>query len=226
MTESKAGNKKNLKLIIPIVLAVQLCLSFLLGTFLFKNNYNNAKSQTEKQVRQNAYEKTYGMTEAAYHVSNQVNISIEGIREKADLEVLAVDTKYIYIHEGNPKVWYEIPATGYFTVDLAMSEFIIDNNRMHVLAKIPDPTIKNITEDYNNVNQLLFKDGVFNGSIQQGEDLARQMYLEAHNTMLKELSLNAYYFSAAQSAAEKLIVNMIKALNPDLQSMTVDIEFV
>ena len=230
--KSTARKKRNTKTIIWIAVVVELILAVILGRFLFKNSYERNKTKTVEDIRNAAYKTVYDATEKANHVSNKVTITLEGIREKADLEVLQVDASYVYTSDEEDKsrghtIWYRIPGTGYFTVDMRMTEFIVDNERQHVLVRAPEPTITKFNENYEKIEELLFKGKtlVANGSIREGEEIAQKMVVRARIRMLKSLDTNISYYQAAKDSAKRLITNMIKALNPDMPNISVTVVF-
>lgn len=226
-------NKKNIKVIIAVVLAVQVVLAFFVGRLLFINSYQSSKDNTVSTIRKSAYDTVYNQTEEAYHVSNRATVSLDGIREKADLGVLEVQSCYLYKSDDkdrspNLSIWYKIPGTGTFTVDMRMTEFIVDNERQHVLVKAPAPAITQFRENYEGIEELRFQNNSFlsNGSIKEGTELARKMLAQAHVQLVNRLEMTQAYYQAAQESATKLITNMIKAMNPDMSSLTVDVVFV
>lgn len=231
MVPPKKAEKKDVTAIIAAVLAIQIILAIVFGVVLFRRGYQNAKNETVDKIRKEAYDTVYGQTENAYHVSNSVEISLSGIREKADLEVLQVEASYLYITDEEDKergqtIWFRIPGTGSFTVDMRMAEFIIDNERRYVLVRLPEPAITVFNEDYEHIEKLLFKDGwISNGSIKEGEEIARKMLTQAHVRMLKRFEMTQAYYSAAKDSAVRLVTNAIKALNPGIPGITVEVVF-
>ena len=176
---------------------------------------------------------SYNIAEADNHVKNRGIISIENIQEKADLEVLEVsDVEYITNEKSGDKVtsWLEVPGTGVFTVNLAMSEFVIDDMRHYVLARVPKPEIKaeNIQIDTKKVKILAYQNNhwIFdNGSVEEGEELARRQMGEAQAIIQEDVQSNERYFEIAKSSAESIIKQLIKSLNKDVANLNVEVEF-
>ena len=230
--ETNTAKKKSLIRIILIVVAIQVILAILGGSYLFKSGYQNAKNSTAGKIREGAYNTVYDATEQAYHTSNRVSISLTGLQETADLEVLKIGTSYTYISDNEDKakaqtVWYQIPGIGTYTVDMKNTEFIVDAERQHVVVNAPYPAITQFKEDYDHIRQLFYKDDRFldNGSIVEGESLARKMLTIAHVEMMKSLEANKAYNDSAEESARKLITNIIKALNPTMKELTVTVNF-
>ena len=230
--ETKAPKKKSLTKVVLIVVAIQLVLAILAGSFLFKRGYQIAKDSTAGKIREGAYNTVYDATEQAYHTSNRVSISLTGLQETADLEVLKIDTSYTYISDDEDKsraqtIWYKIPGIGTYTVDMKKTEFIVDAERQIVIVNAPYPAITQFKEDYDNIRKLYFRDDRFldNGSIIEGENIARKMLVTAHVEMMKSLESNQAYNQAAEESARKLITNIIKALNPTMENLTVTVNF-
>lgn len=221
--------KANIKTIITVVVVAQVCLAILVGAFIFKSSYENAKTNTVKQIRETAYNTVYDLTEGANHTSNRAMIALDGIRKEAALEVLEINTSYLYADAENAAknltIWYKIPGTGTFTVDLQMAEFIIDSERQHVLVKAPLPSITQFREGHP--EELEYRDDrfVFKGSIKEGEEIARKMLYQGHVEMMKSLEENKEYLEAAKASAQKLITNIIRSLNPSLKNLSVTVEF-
>ncbi len=227
---TKAQKKRNVKTIITVVLVAQVFLALFAGAYFFKSGYESAKTNTSNKIRQDAYNTVYDLTEGANHTSNRATIELDGIKEKSDLEVLQISTSYLYTSDEadqakNLTIWYKIPGTGTFTVDLQMTEFIVDAERNHVLVKAPLPAITKFREE--KAEQLEYQDDRFilHGSIQEGETIARKMLYNAHVEMMKSLETNTEYMDAAKTSAQKLITNIIKALNPSVTDLSVTVEF-
>ena len=224
---TKSGKKKDIKTIVMIAVAAQVVLAVLLGVFLFKRSYENGKNNTSDKIRKEVYNTVYEATEQANHVSNRVTVTLEGIREKSDLEVLQVESSYIYVSEnGSKKIWYSIPGSGSFTIDMRMAEFIVDEERRQVHVIAPPPAITKFDERVEDIKELFYKNtDIGNGSTQEGTRIAQQMMYKAHNQMVKDLEMNWSYFQAAEDSATRLITNTIKALNPSLPDIQVIVEF-
>lgn len=232
--------KKNISTIIGIVLAAQVVLAIIVGVLLFRRGYEQSKTGTEAHIRQTAYNSVYGITEQANHVSNDVSISLDGIREKADLEILQVDSSYIYTSDEedsarNQTIWYRFSGTGTFTIDMRMTEFIVDNERSHVLVKAPEPSITQFSENYDKVEKLLYKDNTVsilgiislnNGSVQEGEQIAQKMLALSRSKMIKQLEMTPAYYQAAEETGVRIITQLIKSINPDINKITVDVVYV
>ena len=176
------------------------------------------------------YERYYQEAESKYHVRNEVAISIGDIREVGLLEVLNVsDIEFIIQNKdrsnGNLVSWMEVPGEGTFVVNLQAAEFIIDNERRHVLVRVPEPELTNVQIIYAKVDKVLFKDDMFNGSYRQGEELARRQLSEADLLIKKEFAMNQHYYLSAQNAARSSIECLVYKMNPGISDLTVEVEF-
>ncbi len=220
---------KNITTIVAVVIVVQVVLAVLLGIYLFRRSYNDSKNNTSEKIRKDAYNAVYEQTEKANHVSNRVSIVLTDIQEKAELEVLEVESNYIYTEKevSGLNVWYRIPGTGTFTVDLRMTQFIVDGERLHVLVKAPAPAITQFRENMDGAKKLLYQDDRFlpNGSVREGEGIALRMLSEARVEMIKSLEMNQGYYQAAKESAATLITSMIRALNPKIEGLTIEVVF-
>lgn len=176
---------------------------------------------------------SYNFAEARNHVKNRGLISIESIQEKADLEVLKVsDVEYITNEKTEDKVtsWLEVPGTGVFTVNLSMGEFIIDDMRHYVLARVPKPEIKTYNIDINQekINILAYQNNHWffdNGSVDEGESIAQRQLSEAKTKIQEDILSNERYFEIAKSSAESIIKQLIRSLNENIPDIDIEIEF-
>ena len=94
----------------------------------FSNAYEDTKKNTYNQFKQKAYD----YFEAQNHVSNQATLTIGNIKEENSLEVLSVSDSWVKISDPDTDAdkttrWVEFNATGVYTVDMSVSEFIIDD---------------------------------------------------------------------------------------------------
>ena len=176
---------------------------------------------------------SYNMGEASNHVKNSGTISVESVQEKAELEVLKVsDVEYITNNKSEDKVtsWLEVPGNGVFTVDLSLSEFVVDDARHYVLVRVPKPEIQaeNIEIDTQKVKILAYENNhwVFdNGSVEEGEKLVLNQLSEAQTKIQEDIQSNERYFEIAQTSARNNIKQLIKSLNEDISDLDIEVEF-
>ncbi len=186
--------------------------------------YHQALEEQSRETYESFYESAFSAAEKKYHVSNEVKITIENIREESELEVLQVsDIEYVF-HEDNNKIWTAVRGHGIYTVDLEISEFVIDSERQYVLARIPKPRLNTAGLDYEYENYL-FKDGIFNGNTSEGVALARQDLKTAQNQLQEKLLATQAYYEMAENSAQELVEKMIRNFNPGLPGLTVEVEF-
>lgn len=222
-------------LIVFVVLAF-LCVYLVrdtinIGASALAENYSSAYLSEKDTAYKAQYQSYYEVAEKEYHVSNEVSIYIGDLKEEEKLEVLKVSDVEFIIEDkgdnsGNMVSWLEVPGEGTFVVDLKASEFIIDNERHYVLVRVPYPELTNVMIEYANVNKLLFKDDLFNGSYREGEELATQQLGEADLLIKKEFLSNQNFYLSAQKAAKSMISNLVKRLTPDVPDLTVVVEFI
>lgn len=213
-----------------ILIVVFLISALKKGVNAFQDTYKQVESQVKEEKKEEFYQKGYQAAEKENHVSNRAGISVENIKETANLEVLEVrDVEFVFQgadeNDKNITVWLEVPGTGVFTVDLQASEFIVDNKRNYVLVRVPKIELSECKVDYANVNKLRFKNDIFNDSIAVGEDIAQEMLKDGYLLIQKEFLSNQWYYNSAESAAENLITNMIKEVNFDISDLQVEVEF-
>ena len=200
------------------------------GAGALLDSYTAAYAYEKDSAYQALYQKYYDSAEAEYHVQNRASIRIGNISETGKLEVLKVSDVELIIDdsnlfEGGITSWLEVPGEGTYVVDLEAAEFVVDNDRAYVLARVPYPELTNVSIDYSNVNKILFKDDVFNGSYKQGEELARKQLSEADLLIKKEFASNERFYLNAQDAAESTIMYLIQQLNPGVENLVVEVEF-
>ena len=120
--------------------------------------------------------------------------------------------------------WLEVEGEGTFIVDLQAAEFIIDNERKSVLARIPNPELKNI--HIIRSTRRLFSDDYLNGSWSEGVDLRIKQNNEAQLRIENALLSNPYIFSNAKKVSANMIKNLVAQFNPDVPQLIVDVEFI
>lgn len=224
--------KKELKLgntifLLFVIISLGVCSFFVYQLLidplaLAKDNYDVAKDKAYNNI----YEKSYNAAEKKWHVSNDIIIEVEGVRETASLQIMKVHYVTYIMHKKEKDGVFsclEVSGSGDFTVDLKASEFIVDNERQYVLARIPDPVLKNCKTDKREM--LIFNDGMFNGNTGQGVVLAEEDLKEAERKIEAELGSNVEYFEKAQNTAITAVTNLVKQFNPGLDNITVEVEF-
>lgn len=192
----------------------------------FDSAYENAKESSKESVKTYFYDNA----EQKYHTSNVVNITVGDLKEVSNLEVLQVSAIECVVENASDNAenitsWLEVPGNSTFTVDLSAAEFLIDDYRHHILVRVPNPEISNVTIDYKNVNKLLFKNDIFNDNIQIGEEKAKEQTTEAMLLIKKEFLSNQYYFVTAKEAARSIISNRIMQWNSEIDDLVVEVEF-
>lgn len=120
-----------------------------------------------------------------------------------------------------------IPGNGVFTVNMQTSEFIVDSERHIVVARLPEPSLKRFKVDYENIQIYEFEKGSFgNGNYSEGEALADSHVKEGEQMLRTEFLSNQWYIQKAEESAQKLITELVRKLNPDVEDLKVVVEFV
>ena len=200
------------------------------GAAAVSDGYESAFASEKEASYQALYNKYYDKAEADHHVANRASIYIGNIREIEKLEVLKVrDVEFVVNNSddnsGNIISWLEVPGEGTFVVDLSAAEFVVDNERSHVSVRLPHPELTNVVIDYSNVKKLVFINDMLNDSYQVGEALARKQLGEGDLLIKKEFAANEYFYLNAEASAISSIQYIIRALNPAVAELTVDVEF-
>ncbi len=234
LPKMKRGSSKTIYIILMIVM---ITMTVIFGKDIvgsgakaLADSYNAAYASEYDATYQALYQKYFDAAEAKYHVRNEVLISIGDIKETEKLEVLKVsDVEFIVedknSNDGNITSWLEVPGEGTFVVDLQAAEFVIDNERAHVLVRAPYPELTNVSIDYGNVQKILFKDDIFNGSYKEGEELAQKQLNEGDLLIKKEFASNQNFYLSAQEAAISSIQCLVRQMNPGVDNLMVDVEF-
>ncbi len=230
--------KKGMEPTIAIVLSIVMIFAIVLifrdlvssGAKALHNSYTNAYNEQRNATYQEKYDSYKESAEEKFHVSNRVSIYVGNLKEEEKIEVLKVsDVEFIIEDKDNNDEnvisWLEVPGEGVFVVDLKAGEYVIDNERAYVLVRVPYPELTNITIDYANVQKILFKDDIYNGSYKEGEELAKQQLSQAELLIKKEFTSNQNFFKNAQEAAISTIETLVKQLNPEVDNLVVDVEF-
>lgn len=236
-----------------VISAMLLCLcvywiidTFAVGAGAAMDSFGAAKDEAADEAYQFFYDMSYDTAEKAHHVSNDVSITIGDLREEQKLEVLKVsDVAYetpepedqgwfdalianiTGIFDADVVSWLEVPGNGVFTVNLQAGEFIIDEERQYVLIRVPNPELTEFAIDYENVELLLFEEGgAFKNSAKYGVDKAMEQLQSAELTMMQNVNNNQEFYKRARESTEKMLVNLVQQLNPQLPGLVVEIEFI
>lgn len=230
----KKGTGPTVAIVISIIMIFATVLIFMdtisNGASALADSYSNAYNEQKEATYQEKYDAYKNSAEEKFRVSNRVSIYVGNLKEEEKLEVLKVsDVEFIIDdrsnNEGHVISWLEVPGEGTYIVDLKAGEYVVDNERSHVLVRVPYPELTNITIDYANVQKILFKDDFFNGSYKEGEELARQQLSQAELLIKKEFASNQNFYLNAQAAAVSTIETLVKQLNPEVDNLVVDVEF-
>lgn len=193
-----------------------------------ENTYQTTLEEVTDETAQGYYNWAFEKAEKEHHVSNEVTISIGDMEEMSKLEVLKVRDVEFIIHDGsndNLKVWTAIPGNGVFTVDMAMSEFLVDDERHVVIARVPEPKLTQCTIDSENIDVYELETGkLLNGNYSQGTERAEEDMKKGQDMIKAELS-NQQYLIQAEKSAKAFIADWIRCLNPDVDDLKVEVEF-
>lgn len=225
-----------------VISAVLLCLcvywtmdAFAVGTDAAMDSFGVAKNETADEAYQFFYDMSYSSAEKAHHVSNNASITIGDLKEEQKLEVLKVSDVAYETSEPKDRGWFdadvvswlEVPGNGVFTVNLQAGEFIIDEERQNVLIRVPNPELTEYAIDYKNVELLHFeKGGAFKNSAKYGVDKAMEQLQSAELTMMQNVNNNQEFYKRARESTEKMLVNLVQQLNPQLPDLVVEVEFI
>ncbi len=240
-TATRKNNGKVLKVLAVILIIICLAgsglLFFLFGTNAknsckesFATAYDEAKRKTYDQFKQKAFD----YFEAKNHVSNQATLTIGNIKEENSLEVLSVSDSWVKISEPDKDEdkttrWVEFNATGVYTVDMSVSEFIIDDYNNYILVKLKTPQLSHIALDTNTKAYLYkYEKGFFelNGDYDSGVKMMLNDRAEALDKLTEQLESNDANLARAKTSTESLIRTFIKNVNPGMNLKDSDIQII
>lgn len=190
----------------------------------YRTAYENNRGSTYDSFERSAY----NLAKKYYDVSSEVEISVSELEEVANLEVLdAFATAHIVQNRdksnGNVTLWLEVNGKGTFVVNLKAAEFIIDNVRHHVSVRVPYPELTDITEINRKLE--LFEDDFWNGSFKDGVDMVIAEGEKGRLQIEKALITNQEIYENAKKAAQNIISNLVKQINPNVSDLSVDVSF-
>lgn len=225
--EKKDKKRSNAYFFAIVIVLLALCtvLAYLILTIpgkIAKENYVDAA----EEAYTNIYDTSRAAAEEKWHVSNEVDIQMGEIKQNSELHVLKVyDVEYIMNSEEIDGIFscLEVTGSGTYKVDLMASEFVVDNKRSYVLARIPNPILEDCTIE--NCNILVFKDGILNGNSGKGVQLAEEDCYEAAKKIEETLNGNVEYYEKAKKAAITEVENLVRQLNPSVKALNVEVEF-
>ncbi len=198
--------------------------------------FSTARDEEREQVYNDYYEKYRDEAEKKYHVSNRAVITVDGVNEIAELEVLNVNAVGYSVEDKKDNKtavsWIKVSGTGVFTVNLKASEFLVDNERRYVLVRVPEPELTRFTT--GQAETLLYDDRalkilgttLLDGSTRQGADLAQRQAADASRDARESIRSNQRFYESAKKSAQILIENLVKELNCDVPELVVEVEFV
>lgn len=214
-------------IIFHIMLPVLISVLFLaLGIHSMKENYEIAEQNTYNTFYQTAFD----FAEKQNHVSDRVSISVDGVREVSNLEVLTVDSSEFIIKDAyqNDKTvsWLEVKGTGVFTVDLSAGEFIVDSKRKYVLVKVPKPVLSKCKvsgtgKSYFNNTSILS-----NGSVADGVQLTQTQLSEGRIKLEDSMKQSRRFHDAAMESSIHTIESLIQQWNPNIPDLQIEVEFI
>lgn len=193
-------------------------------------NYAYTKEEYETSASNKYHEIAYNKIIETHQAVNDVYITVDTIRETANLQVLTA-TERVFVkqtpdEEKNDGViyWIIFSGTGTYSINMNMCEFIVDNERHFVQARIPRPEVKiDITNEKIELEKNITK--LSDGSEARGREIMRAArergYGEISDKILGDLEL----IRKAEEAAKKQVELLIRALNPSVTDLTIEVLF-
>ena len=230
--EKKHGKKATILLMVSIVFL--LVISGVLwrstissGVKSAIRNYSYAKEEKRAEAKEYAYNKAYEFAIKNNQATNEVYISTQEIKETANLQVLAVLEREVVTQTEEEKnditYWILYEGKGIYTVNLQISEFIIDQERHYVLARIPKPELS-INYGEQEV-KLSTQTGWFNGTAKEGVEISKNARARAQAAIREKIENNNEYSRKAETAAKSQVEKLIRLFNDSVEDLTVEVEF-
>jgi len=215
------------------------------GTSAAFSSFQFSKEDVASSIEQKQYQRGYEWAREKYKITNQMSITVGNLREKSNLEVLRVsEISYRIISDsntdvsvlgqiagllpGNGKVtdfWAAVPGRGVFIISLKNSEFIVDNSREYVLIRVPRPEMAQFAIDYAGIEPYLINETGLTPA-KKGKDLVTQQVEAAYYDIKQSISEKEEYEKMAKDSATRILRNMVVALNPQVENLTVEVEFI
>lgn len=205
-----------------------------------QNSFDEAVAEQAEQIEQKFYDTSFEIAERAHHVRNRATISIEGVQEKQNLQVLRVSEVAYRFYLENPEgnlfltMWdkvmgeyqyiWEIRQDGIFSVNLQAAEFITDPVRQMVLVRLPMPELTSM-EDRSPKEAVYEHEGVLKQLTETEVSLPLKEQQAAVQEIREKILSNESYLAQAQNQATMLLENLIRQLNPHLPDLKITVEF-
>lgn len=215
-------------IVVPVFMILASIVLFFIGMRRMEKAYQAADQDTYDRF----YQVAFDHTEAQNHVSNYAVISIEGLQEVSRLEVLSVTGSEFVIKDADEDdktvSWLEVQGRGVFTVDLSISEYLVDRERRSVFIKIPKPVLTGCT--VNGTGKHFWNDGgvfynFFKGSVADGIRLSQAQMGEGRTKLEDSMRKSRTFNEASHKAAINMITELVHQWNPNVPDLRVDVEF-
>lgn len=215
-------------LIVVLVIVIFNLLSAMVKRFSdgYSKDFQDAKAQASTE----AYNIAYNNAREKFKITNTVEINIGNLRDEQKLEVYEVNASSLQQSEDKEAIVL-FNGSSVFTVDMRSAEYLVDNAHQKVTIRIPKPEVsqKVLSTDYEIV---YLKDKGFIGRIVDnltdsavgvGEDKALAMTKSASEDMRTKIVNNQEYYAQAVTSAKNFLSDSVKALNPDIPNLQVEI---
>ena len=172
--------------------------------------------------------------EEKYHFGNQVKIEIGNINELSNLEILNISYTSYVKEDGkdntlNMTVWEAITGKGAFVMDLSLAEIKTDISRKAVVVKAPKPVLVSYGINEEDIEILFIKNDLDFNLLDNHGQVEAEIYKKLEDTAKEEIQFNflttAEYYDNATISASSTIEKLIKSLNPDIENLSVEVEF-
>lgn len=215
-------------LIVVLVIVIFNLLSAMVKRFSdgYSKDFQDAKASASSE----AYDNAYDQARENYKITNTVKINIGNLRDEQKLEVYEVNASSLQQSEDKEAIVL-FNGSSVFTVDMRSAEYLVDNAHQKVTIRIPKPEVsQNVS--FTDYEIVYLKDKGFIGRIVDnltdsavgvGEDKALAMTKSASEDMRTKIVNNQEYYAQAVTSAKNFLSDSVKALNPDIPNLQVEI---
>ncbi len=237
--EKKHGKKGTIFIIVLIVFILVLSGWFWRsaisnGAKALYRNFEYMKNKSEEESYDKYFEEAKEKAIKDFQSTNELFVTISNIKETADLQVYSVIERVVITQtedeEKNDKInyWIMYEGRGIYSVNMQISEFIIDQDNHYVLARIPRPelNIERVGEDKILINtDKHFANFINNGSDKRGSEISRNARDRGMDKIQQNIENNLDYYQKAEHFAKEQVERLIRLFNPSIDDLEVEVLF-
>ena len=204
------------------------------GAKALSRNFEYMKNKSKAESHDKFYEEAKEKAIKDLQSTNDLFITISNIKETADLQVYSVIERVVITQteeeEKKDKInyWVMYEGKGIFSVNMQISEFIIDQSNHYVLARIPRPelNIEHVGEDKIYINtDKHFAKFINDGSDKRGSEISRNARDRGMDKIRYNIENNLDYYNKAEQYAKEQVERLIRIFNSGFDDLEVEVLF-